>query len=264
MTKRLVALAFLGGLVAVLVPVTHAQPDKAEFKGFQPPPQVRKHYVLRHADPAATAKLLEGHFARTGVVSPTAQGVLVTSGAKQDEIARLIEEIDRPQRQVVVEVTLAELASKDALPELAGDRVLARLDELGKAGQATLKRITLTAVEGQPVSTTAEGDRPIVVGGAGPKGAREVNYRKLGTTAKMTARVGQDDAVTVDLSVVHATVRPAAEEGGFAAVEVATLGSRVAVPRGQAVLAQSVRSSDKGSTALTLMVVTARVAESGK
>jgi hypothetical protein len=264
MTTRLAVLAFLGGLLAVLAPASHAQPDKVEPKGFQPPPVTRKHYPLRHADPAATAKLLEAHLTRGGAATPTGHGVLVTSPGKGDEIAQLLAEIDQPQRQVVVEVTLAELASKDRLPELAGDRLLVRLDELGQAGEATLKRITLTAVEGQPVSTAAEGDRPIVEGGAGPKGARAVNYRKLGTTAKMTARVGPGGAVTVDLNVVHAAVRPPAEDGGFSSVEVVTLTSRVAVPPGKAVLAQSVRSEDKASRAITLMVVTAKVADGHK
>jgi hypothetical protein len=262
MTARLAVLAFLGGLLAVLAPTTRAQPDKAEFKGFQPPPQVRKHYFLRHADPAATAKLLEGHFARTGVVSPTSKGILVTSSARGDEIAQLIEEIDQPQRQVMVEVTLAELSSKDDLPP--ADGVLSRLDELAKAGQATLRRITLTAVEGQPVTTSTEGDRPVVDGGPGPKAGRGVTYLKAGTTAKLTARVGQDDVVSVDLNVKHATVRPAAEEGGHPAFEAVTLTSRVEVPPGKAVLAQAVRSGDKASKGLTLIVVTARVAGRGK
>ena len=103
----------------------------------------------------------------------------------------MIEEIDRPQRQVVVVVTLAEVAAKDQLADLKGtpDQLLARLDEMGKVGQATLKRVTLTAAEGQPVTASAVGDRPILEGGSGPKSTRPVNYVKGGTTVKTTARV---------------------------------------------------------------------------
>ncbi len=286
MTKRLVVLAFLGGLLAVLGTSTNAQQPETKpgfpsgFPGFQgkiEPPQVRKHYPLRHADPAATAKLLETHFGRTGVVSPTSRGVIVTSGSKADEVAQLIEEIDQPQRQVAVVVTLAEVASKDQLADLKGtpDQVLARLDEMSKAGQVSLKRVTLTGTEGQPVSTTSGGDRPLVTsrttlqGGFGGKGGppqpvvqRGVDYRPLATTVKMTARVQTGGAVAVDLSVKDTSSKPAAEDG-YPSVDTLDLATRVTVPPGKAVLAQAVEEKDKAART-TVVVVTARVADAAK
>ncbi|MBN9517803.1 hypothetical protein J0H58_04665 [bacterium] len=281
MPKRLAVLAFLGGLLAVLVPSTNAQQPEPKgypaFPGRVETPQVRKHYPLRHADPASTAKLLETHFGRTGVVSPTSRGVLVTSSSKGDEVAQLIEEIDQPQRQVAVVVTLAEVPSKDQLAELKGapDQVLARLEEMSKAGQASLKRVTLTGVEGQPVTTTSGGDRPLVSsrmtipGGFGGKGGqpqpieqRSVNYRPLSTTVKMTARVHADGAVAVDLGVKDTSSKPPGEDG-YPSVDMVDLTTRVTVPPGKAVLAQAVEEKDKAART-TVIVVTARVDASAR
>jgi hypothetical protein len=275
MTKRLAVLAFLGGLLAVVGPTTYAQ--QPEPKGFRPaPPQpTRKLYTLQHADPVVLAAVVEKHFANQGIVTVTSQGLLVSSAFQGEEMGKLIEQLDRPQRQVTVVVTLAEVLSKDQLADLKGtpDQVLARLEELGKGGQATLKRVTLTGAEGQPMTTTSGGDRPLVTsrtsvqGGFGGKGGpggppqpvvqRSVDYRQLATTVKMTARVRADGAVAVDLSVKDTGAKPAAEDG-YPAVDVVDLTTRLTVPQGKAVLAQAVEEKDKASRT-TVIVVTARV-----
>jgi hypothetical protein len=196
--------------------------------------------------------------------------VLVTSGSKSDEVGQLIEEIDQPLRQVAVVVTLAEVTGKDQLADLTGnpDQVLARLEEMAKAGQATLKRVTLTGAEGQPVTTTSGGDRPLVTsraaaGGFGKGGPpveqRAVNYRPLATTVKATARVQAGGAVAVDLSVKDSSQRPAGEDG-YPSYDVIDLTTRVTVPPGKAVLAQAVQEKDKASRT-AVIVVTARVVE---
>lgn len=275
MTKRLAVLAFLGGILAVVGPNTTAQqPEPKSFPSRTEPPQVRRHYVLRNAEPAATAKLLEAHFGRVGVVSPTSRGVLVTSATKVEEIAQLLEEIDQPLRQVAVVVTLAEVLSKDQLADLKGtpDQLLARLEEMSRGGQATLKRVTLTGAEGHPVTTSSGGDRPLVTrtmvaGGFGGKGGpgvppqpvvqRSVDYRQLTTTVKMTARVRADGAVSVDLSVKDLGAKPPGEDG-HPAVDVIDLTTRVTVPPGKAVVAQAVEEKDRAART-TVVVVTARV-----
>jgi hypothetical protein len=191
--------------------------------------------------------------------------VFVSSPGKGDDIAQLIEEIDRPQRQVVVVVTLAEVAAKDQLTDLKGtpDQLLARLDEMGKAGQATLKRVTLTGAEGQQVTASADGNQPMFESGAGPKTARGINYVKVGTTVKTIARVRADDAVAVDLAVQDIGSRASAEEGLPGSIEVHNLTTRVTVPPGKAVLAQAFEQKAKAART-TVVVVTARVAENGK
>jgi hypothetical protein len=60
-----------------------------------------------------------------------------------------------------VVVTLSEVLSKDQLADLVKatpDQVLARLEEMSKGGHAALKRVTLTGIGGQPVTTTSGGD----------------------------------------------------------------------------------------------------------
>jgi hypothetical protein len=276
MTARLVPVAFLGGLLAVAAPGGNAQtpPTKSEPPRPARPVPSSKLYPLRHADPDATAKLIERHFGPAGAVSAAGQGVLVTSTSQADEIARLIEQLDRAPRQVAVVVTLAEVASKEQLMDLAGtpDQLLAKLDELARAGQATLKRVTLTGAEGQPVTTTAGGNRPMVSGRAGPAGGKgnfgqpgsfqSVNYVPVATTVKMTARVRADDGVTVDLSVKDSAVKSADEEGP-SAIETIDLTTRVTVPPGKAVLAQAVQAKDKAART-TVVVVTATPNRAGK
>ena len=182
-------------------------------------------------------------------------------------------QLDRPVRQVVVVVTLAEVVAKDQLADLKGspDQIRGRLEELAKSGQATLKRVTLTGAEGQPVTTTSGGDRAFVsgrtvVGGGGfggkggpPVEQRSVNYRQLGTTVKMTARVLPTGAVAVDLGVKDTGARQPAEEG-TQEVNTVDLTTRVTVPPGAAVLAQALEEKEK-SARTTVIVVTARVVD---
>ena len=141
MTTRLVPLAFLGGLLAVAAPGGRAQTTtKPEPPRPARPELVRTLYLLRHADPDATAKLIERHFGPAGAASAAGQGVLVTSAAQADEIATLIEQLDRAPRQVAVVVTLAEVASREQVMDLAGapDQVLAKLDELARTRAVSL------------------------------------------------------------------------------------------------------------------------------
>jgi hypothetical protein len=276
MTARLVPVAFLGGLLAVAAPGGHAQTTKSEPPRPVRPERASKLYPLRHADPDATAKLIERHFGPSGAASAAGQGVLVTSTSQADEVAKLIEQLDRAPRQVAVVVTLAEVASKDQPVDLTGpaDQVLAKLDELARAGQASVKRVTLTGAEGQPVTTTAGGNRPMVVGRAGPAGVKgnfgqpggfsqSINYMPVATTVKTTARVRADDAVTVDLSVKDSSVKSPPDEDGPSATETLDLTTRVTVPPGKAVLAQAVQAKDKAART-TVVVVTATPDRAGK
>ena len=85
---------------------------------------------------------------------------------------------------------------------------LSKLESMAKAGQVgTLQRIKLTGLEGQPIASTIGGNKPTVsssvrgaggFGGGGPV-QRSINYQAVGTTIRLTSRVGAGDAVTVDL-----------------------------------------------------------------
>ena len=83
---------------------------------------------------------------------------------------------------------------------------------------------------------------------------------------KLTARVGADDAIAVDLDVKDSKVRPPdiADESGSASMESSTLSTKVNVPLGKGVAAQTLRTAGKSGTAVAYVVVIARVVEPTK
>src|SRR5262249_1314888 len=146
--------------------------------------------------------------------------------------------------------------------DLTGDAA-AKLEALAKSGQATLQRVRLTALEGQPVTSTTGGNKPFTTssvvaggggfgggkggGGGGPAMQRSVVDQPVGTTVRLTARVGADNAVALDLNLTDSKVRPAeaGEEGAAPSMENANLTTQLNVPAGKAVMAQSVRTDGK-------------------
>jgi hypothetical protein len=292
MTKRIMVLALLGGLAAALAGGTHAQDKSA-------PPPAKVHrtlYAVKNADAGALADVLGKHFKGEAEVlaAPAGSGnALLISGtpAAAEEVVKLLAELDRKPKMVEVEVTIAEVPAKKAdakdkaapAPDvdLSGPDVLAKLEAMGKAGQlGPVQRIKLTAVEGQPVSTTTGGNKPYTssgvvagggpgggFGGGGPGGARpamrSVNYQAVGTTVRMTARVGAGDTVAVDLNLQDSQVKPpeAGDESGAPSFDNNTLVTKLSVPPGRAVVAQAVRADGKSGRTVALVVVTARVAD---
>jgi hypothetical protein len=242
-------------------------------------------YVVRHGDPAALADALARHFhgrAAVSVLPAGAGNTLLISGtpAATAELANLLERADQLPRTVEVEVALAEISPRKgedgkeaAEPDLTGTgaAVLARLEALGKAGTATLRRVRLTAAEGKPVETTTGGQTPVVTqavaGGAGgfggrggpPVAQRSVSFVQTGATLKVTARVGPDNAVLLDLSVSETRVKPADPGEDAAGTETGTLTTRVTVPAGRAVAAQVIRTDGKAGRTVSVVVVTAQV-----
>jgi hypothetical protein len=82
---------------------------------------------------------------------------------------------------------------------------------------------------------------------------------------KLTARVGADDTILVDLDVKDSKVRPpdAADESGAVSMDNSTLSTKLKVPLGKGVAAQTVRTDGKSST-VAYVVVIARVVEPTK
>jgi type II secretory pathway component HofQ len=242
-------------------------------------------YVVRHGDPAALADSLAKHFeghAAVSVLPVGAGNTLLISGtaAATAELAKLLEQADRPARAVEVEVALAEVTLKTggdgkeaAEPDLTGTgaAVLARLEALARAGSGTLRRVKLTAAEGKPVEATAGGQAPVVTqavaGGAGgfggrggpPLQQRAVSFHPTGATLRVTARVGPDNAVLLDLAVNETRVKPAEPGADAAGTETSSLTTRLTVPSGRAVTAQLSRADGKGGRVVSAVVVTARV-----
>jgi hypothetical protein len=278
---RLLALALLAGLIALTGGHAQDPPTKsAPIKpGVGPPADARRTlYTVRAGDPPALATLLGRHFPEAAI-SPlppgSGHGLLISaSPGTTGEILKLLEQIDREPRSVVIGVALAGLVAKAEggkpaeLPELTGtaEQILAKLEDLSKAGRVgSLQRFTLTAVEGQPATVTSGGDKPFSFGppGAGRGGLREVNYRAMGTTVKATGRVGSENAVAVDLSVQDTGPSPVKEEGAAPAFDTLTFSTKVSVPAGRAVVAQMLRKDGQPGRGVTLVIVTARVVEPG-
>jgi len=250
--KCLAALALLCGVLAL-------NPGNAQFQKSTPTdptptkPQ-RTHYAVRNADPAILAEAVGAHFRgeATLIATPAGSGnaILVSGSAGAvPEVVKLLELLDKKPRTVEVEVTIVEVPA-GADPAAAG--------AVAKDGKG--QRITLTAVEGQPVTTTTGANKPYVSGstvvgggfggkggGGGPVAQKSISYQHVGTTVKMTARVGLDDAVALDLSVQDSKVRPpeAGDDAGAVSMENNTLTTKLSVPAGKSVIAQAVRTEGK-------------------
>jgi hypothetical protein len=266
MTLRLLALALLG---FVLLPAGHAQDRKKD----QAPPKAAKSdrmvYSVRGGEPVALAEVVTTHFHGEVVVSAL-PSLLVLSGdpVAIAEAAKLLDKIDRPVRAVEVELILVEMAKTDVPGMPAVADVLAKLDELGKAG-ATVQKIKFTATEGRPVTTESGGNRPFTtattVRGGGPGGGgpvqRSFTYQRVGTTVKATARVAGDNAVALDLNVQDNGARPSDGADDPPTFDTVTLNTHLTVPQGQSVLAQATRKDGKASKSLTFVIVSAKVIE---
>ena len=259
--KRLAALVLLCGILAL-------NSGTAQDRKSAPPEKTeRAHFAVRNADPVVLAEVVGAHFKgdATLVAAPAGAGntVLVSgSHATVPEVLKLLELLDRRPRSVEVEVAIVEVtAGKDGkLPEIKPEEL--------KGGQ----RIRLTAVEGHQVTSQIGGNKPytsgnvIAGGGFGGKGGavqRSITYQPVGATVKMTARIGTDNAVALELSVQDSKVKTpdAGDEVGAPTMENNTLSTRLSVPAGRPVIAQSVRSEGKSGPTVSLVVVTARVVE---
>jgi type II secretory pathway component GspD/PulD (secretin) len=97
---------------------------------------------------------------------------------------------------------------------------------------------------------------------------RSINYRTVGASVKLTARVGAEDAVVLSLNVQETKIRPpeGGEEanvaGGAPSFELGTLATQVTVPAGKSVTAQAVRTEGKSGGSISLVIVTAHVIDS--
>lgn len=281
--KRLAAFSLLAGILA-LNPGTAQDPKSA-----RPAPDSAKveraSYAVRNADPAILAEVVGLHFRgeATLVAPPTGSGstVLVSgSPAALAEVLKLLEQLDRKPRTVEVEIVIADLpAAKDG-KEPAFDAAAA--EALVKDGKG--QRIKLTSVEGQQVSTQTGGNKPYVsgttvfggggrggagggggfpAGGGGGVATKSINYQAVGTTVKMTPRIGSENSVSLELSLQESKVRPpdAGDDSGAVSMENNSLTTRVSVPAGKVVVAQSVRTEGKAGATVSVVVVTARVVD---
>jgi type II secretory pathway component GspD/PulD (secretin) len=267
--KCLAALTLLCGIL-----VLNASTAQDTKPAANPQKPHRTHYVVRNADPVLLAEVLGKHFKGDAeiVATPSGSGnALLISGSQETvaEVVKLLEQLDTKPRTVEVEIAIVEVpAAKDGKSvDLTGN-----LDEFLKANP--VQRIKLTTVEGQQVSTTTGGNKPFVsgtvVGGGGGFGggkggpvAKSIMYHQVGTTVKTTARVGANDAISLDLNVQDSKVRPpeAGDENTAPSLDNSTLNTKMNIPAGKAVAAQTVRTEGKTGNTISVVIVTARVVD---
>jgi type II secretory pathway component GspD/PulD (secretin) len=263
--KRLAALALLGGILTLNAGT--AQPPKPTQADPTVPKTQRTHYTVRNADPAILAEVVGQHFKGDATVLAGSGNAVLISGTPVavPEVVKLLEQLDRKPWTVEVEIVIAEVTLAKDGKELTPS-ALAELS--GKGSQ----RIKLTAVEGQPVTTTIGGSKPYVSGamfGGGKGGAggggiqRSVTYQSVGTTVKMTARLGSEDTIRLDLSVQDSKIGAAEEEGGSPSFDNNNLSTKLSVMAGKPVVAQTVRTEGKSGATISVVVVTARIADAG-
>jgi hypothetical protein len=151
----------------------------------------------------------------------------------------------------------------------------ARVEALQKKGGASVKRLRLTAVEGQQVSVTMGESLPYVVGvnhTATGQTSRNFSYRNAGLKADCTVRVSPDKVVSLDLKLEESHpyvpedgIQIGADENGkpILATEFAqtTLNSKLDIPSGKAQAAVGVKTSAKAEKPHVLVIVGARVVE---
>jgi Bacterial type II/III secretion system short domain len=251
-------------------PPTAAEPPKPQTEPQKPQ---RTIYQVQHGDAAAIASVVSKLFKNEVdvIAAPTGNAILV--GGRQaavDEALQMIEILDRAPRSVEVEITLAELPRKDGAELTPAE--LAKAADLAKAGGG--QRITLVAVEGQPVTSTTGGNKPVVSGmagggfnpadggrGGGGPVRRTIAYQSVGTTIQMTARIGEKDSVLLDLTLQDSKVRPpdAADDTGATSIDNVSLATRLNIPAGKAVVARTVRTEGKAGATVAVVVVTAKV-----
>jgi len=277
--KRLAALSLLCGIF--LLSPGAAQDRKSSRVDPTPIKLDRTSYAVHNADPVILAEVVGVHFRgeATLIAAPAGSGnaILVSgSPAIVPEVVRLLEQLDRRARSVEVEITIAEMpAPKDGKDLTPAD--LAAVEALVKEGKG--QRIKLTSVEGQQVSTQIGGNKPFVSssnvgggrggafgnpnqfggGGGGPVMQRSITYHQVGTTVKMTPRIGSENAIALELNLQDSKTRAAEEESSAPSFDSSTLTTKLSIPAGKSVVAQTARTERKAGPTVSVVIVSARV-----
>jgi type II secretory pathway component GspD/PulD (secretin) len=272
MVQRL-AVTFLALALSIPAGPAPAQPVPAERQ--------RTVILLRHSSSRELATALGEHFKESAdarVVPETYANALLVSAppAVFAEVLKAIEKLDRPPRPVEIEVVFADVTSGDGERfdprELTGpaDGLTARLDGLRRQGRlAAVRHFRLTTLEGQRATLNAAEERSIVTGRnvtATGQVSTSVMRRNVGTLVDVLPWVAPNGQVRLELHAEDSRVAaPAAgpPEKAAEGLSLVSVKTAVSVPAGRAVLASGAGDDAKPERAQTVVVVTARVIESG-
>jgi type II secretory pathway component GspD/PulD (secretin) len=276
--------------LAALVVLTAAAAMTAQDRPTAEPK--RGAYVVKYAAAKDLAGILAKHFKGAAEIQWGPEGtsncLLVNAPpAGFDEVMKTLEQLDRRPQSVAIEVFVIELPAKkaddkDRRPdekEFSGaiDDVATRLDVMLKKGEvARVKRVQLTTLEGQPGSLTLGESKAYVTGAtvtATGLAMKQLTYRNIGTQVKVTALVGADRSIALDLNVqdqrsresTTATVGKDEKGNAIPATDFiqTALTDRLSVASGKTTLAEGTRVTSKEGQGEMFIVVGARVIESG-
>lgn len=284
MAKRWLVTAFLL-ILFVAAWWAQAQSDAPAKSG-------RVVYVVKQGSAKELGSVLGKHFKGDveALPDPTGSVLLISAPSPLlDEVIKLLGQIDRRPRLVVVEVLIADVVQKKperAEPEEKGldereltgsiPDVLSRVEALQKKGRLSgLKRVQISAVEGLPATASMGESKPFasgVAGGAAGKTSRLINYRDTGTLLKLTPRVVGEKTVQMDINVsdsrLHVPengVKIGVDENGAPVFATeftnAQLTTTLNVPSGQAVAATGTKTSSPSGQVQRLVIVAARIVE---
>lgn len=283
-------LVLLFGLAAFAVGAAPAPPAKDDGGANK-----RVLYIVKHGSAKDLAAVLGEHFKGVADVQalPDPSNNCLLIGAAPDafdDVVKVLAQIDRRPQTVSIEILIAQVATKKAdgdktAPAEEVDEkdftgamsdIEAKVMGLQKKGVFTdVKRIQLTAVEGQPQSMMLGETKPMVAGTnhtATGLVSRMITYRNTGTKADATVRVSPDKVVTLDLKLEDSHpytpddgIPIGTDENGkpILATEFAmsNLTSKLEVPSGKAQAAQGVKTVAKSGKAQTIVIVGATVIE---
>jgi type II secretory pathway component GspD/PulD (secretin) len=288
MVTRFTSILLIAGLLTISTGANAQEDSAAKDK--------RLLYVVKNGSAKDLAAILAKHFKGNADVQALMDApsncLLIRANPKVfAEVVKVLEQLDRRPQLVAVELLVAGITPKkgqDGKPmgrmpdekQFTGSskEVLEKVEALKKDGViTTLRRVELAAVENQPASARIGELKPIVTGvvttGRGTT-SRIITYRNAGTIARLTARVAAENAVVVDIDVQDARVEVpengievGKDENGApvraAETVTATVQGKVRIRSGQAVAVVGVKTESKSGQARTLVIVTARILESG-
>lgn len=258
-----------------------------------PEPQ-RLVYPVRHLPAkelgAALQQQLKGKV-EVGTLPGASEHVLLLSGspAAVAEGVQLLEQLDRPPRVVALDIWIlgavvrkgeaAAPGEEDpSRPALAGpaSEVPDKVQNLRRKGLlSSLKHLQLVAVENQTTRVLLGEDKAFLTGIVNtPAGRPSRSYmrRNIGTLVQVVPLVLADGNIHLKLLLEDTTART--PEDGLVLgkddngaplrapiVEMARLDTQLAVPSGQAIVPQEVRTTTQDGRGQTWIILTARVVE---
>ena len=77
----------------------------------------------------------------------------------------------------------------------------------------------------------------------------------------MIPRIGSENEVTLELNLQDSKVRAAEEEGSSPSFDSNTLTTKLSIPTGKSVVAQTVRTERKAGATVSVVIVSARVVQ---